>query len=387
MEIVSTLHEKYKMNPYMHDKLTQYLNNLPMLMQSVENHHIQKTQQLLELSEKKEKYVQHFLSTHAIFYIPQTELFIEYRDQNYAIVSDDDIAHYVLSELYDNELKIWKYKIKKHIIKRIKENMFTTSIPDSATIKSVLQSLTMFSSKNHIKYFLTILGDNLLGKKESFIYFIDASYKKMIRKCVEQIYAMTNKSVADIFKYKFWDHKYEQCRIITGKCPDLYLFPTKILNVISVATYLSTKYTNAEGCLTQCKDDDFIQKTLYLNQHTPENIITMFVDETMHKKGTTSYKNFYFLWRSYLKQKELPLVISDANFKTILTNLQLIQDDVIPLTSKQVYIQNVKLFLDKNPYLEDQYDVSELVDMYNESQPDETKMNEEMLRDIILLLQ
>jgi hypothetical protein len=293
----------------------------------------------------------------------------------------------VLSELYDNDLKIWKYKIKKHIIKRIKENLFTTSVPESATIKSVFQSLTMFTSKNHIKYFLTILGDSLLGKKESFIYFIDSSYKKVIRKCVEQIYAMTNKSVADIFKYKFWDHKYEQCRMITGKCPELYQFPTKILNVISVATYLSTKYTNSEGFLTQCNDDDFIEKTLYLNKHTPENIITMFVDETMHKTGTTTYKDFYFLWRSYLKQKELPLVISDANFKTILTNLQLIQDDVIPLTSKQVYIQNVKLFLDKNPYLEDQYDVSELVDMYNESQPDETKMNEEMLRDIILLLQ
>lgn len=387
MENIFNLLEKYKTNPYMHDKLTQYLINLPTLMQSIENHHIQKTQQLLELSDKRDKYVQQFLSTHAIFYIPQTELFIEYKDQNYAIVSDDDIAHYVLSELYDNDLKIWKYKIKKHIIKRIKDNLFTTSIPDSATIKSVFQSLTMFNSKNHIKYFLTILGDSLLGKKESFIYFIDVSYKKMIRKCVEQIYAMTNKSVSDIFKYKFWDHKYDQCRMITGKCPELYLFPTKILNVISVATHLSTKYTNSEGFLTQCNDDEFIQKTLYLNQHTPENIITMFVDETMHKKGTTSYKDFYFLWRSYLKQKELPLVISDANFKTILTNLHLIQDDVIPLTSKQVYIQNVKLFLDKNPYLEDQYDVSELVDMYNETQPAETKMNEEMLRDIILLLQ
>ena len=387
MEIVSTLFEKYNTNPYMHDKLTQYLNHLPTLMQTIEQHHIQKTQQFIELSDKKEKYVQTFLSTHSIFYIPQTELFIEYKNQHYTIISDDDIAHYVLSELYDNELKIWKYKIKKHIIKRIKDNLFITSIPDSATIKSVFQSFTMFSSKNYIKYFLTILGDSLLGKKESFIYFIDASYKKIIRKCAEQIYAMTNKSVVDIFKYKFWDHKYEQCRMITGKCPELYQFPTNILNVISVATYLSTKYTNSEGFLTQCKDDEFIEKTLYLNKHTPENIITMFVDETMHKKGTTTYKDFYFLWRSYLKQKELPLIISDTNFKTILANLQLIQDDVIPLTSKQVYIQNVKLFLDKNPYLEDQYDISELVDMYNETQPIETKMNEEMLRDIIILLQ
>ena len=386
MEIVSELIEKYKLNPFMKDKLNHYLIHLPLLMQSVENHHIQKTLQLQELSDKRDKYVQQFLTNHSIFYIPQTELFIEYKDQHYSIVSDDDIAHYVLSELYDNKLRIWKYKIKKHIIKRIKENVFTTSIPEPSTIKSVFQSLTMFNSKNHIKYFLTILGDSLLGKKDSFIYFIDSSYKKMIRKCVEQIYAMTNKSVSDIFKYKFCDHKYENCRIITGKCPELYLF-TKILNVISVATYLSTKYTNAEGFLTQCNDDEFIQKMLFLNKHTPENIINMFVDETMHKTGTTSYKDFYFLWRSYLKQKELPLIISDTNFKTILTNLQLIQEDIVPLTSKQVYIQNVKLFLDKNPYLEHQYDVSEIVDMYNEAQPNETKMNEEMLRDIIILLQ
>jgi hypothetical protein len=45
------------------------------------------------------------------------------------------------------------------------------------------------------------------------------------------------------------------------------------------------------------------------------------------------------------------------------------------------------LFLDKNPYLEDQYDVCDLVDMYNETQPMEAKINEEMLRDIIILLQ
>jgi hypothetical protein len=113
----------------------------------------------------------------------------------------------------------------------------------------------------------------------------------------------------------------------------------------------------------------------------------MFIDDTMHKTGTTSYKDFYFLWRSYLKQKELPLIISDTNFKTLLTTLNLYKEDTLPFTSKQLYIQNVKLFLDKNPYLEDQYDVSELVDLYNESQPEETKMNEEMLRDIILLLQ
>ena len=384
MEIISNLIEKYKENPYMNDKLTHYLINLPSFMQSIEDHHIKKTQQLQELTDKKEIYIKEFLSNHAIFYIPQTELFIEYIDSNYTILSDDDIAHYVLSELTDNDLKIWKYKIKKNIIKRLKENMFTASVPDVTTIKYVFQSFTMFNSKNHIKYFLTILGDCILGKKDTFVYFIDSSYKKVIRKFTEQIYAMTNKSVIDNFKYKFWDHKYDQCRMISGKCPELYKFPTKILNVISVATHLSTKYTNAEGFLLQCTDENFIQKTLFLNMNTPENIITMFIDDTMHKTGTTSYKDFYFLWRSYLKQKELPLIISDTNFKTLLTTLNLYKDDMIPFTSKQLYIQNVKLFLEKYPDLEDQYDISELVDIYNKSQ--EFKITEDMLRDIITLL-
>jgi len=384
MEIVSELIEKYKNNPYMHDKLNHYLLHLPILMQSIEDHHIKKTLQLQDLSDKKEKYIQHFLSNHAIFYIPQTELFIEYKDFNYSIVSDDDIAHYVLSELNDNELKIWKYKIKKHILKRLKDNLFNSSIPDVTTIKSVFQSLSMFSSNNHIKYFLTILGDCILSKKDTFIYFIDSSYKKVIRKCTEQIYAMTNKSVIDSFKYKFWDHKYDQCRMISCKCPELYTFPTNILNVISVATYLSNKYSNAEGFLNQCKENEFIQKTLFLNMNTPEHIITMFIDETMHKTGTTSYKDFYFLWRSYLKQKELPLIISETNFKTILTALNLCKDDIIPFTSKQLYIQNVKSLIDKYPYLEDDYDVSELLERYNQTH--EIKINEDMLRDIISLL-
>jgi hypothetical protein len=384
MEIVSNLIEKYKENSYMNDKLTHYLINLPSFMQSIEEHHIKKNQQLQELTDKKEIYIKEFLANHAIFYIPQTELFIEYIDSNYTILSDDDIAHYVLSELTDNDLKIWKYKIKKNIIKRLKENLFTTSIPDVTTIKSVFQSLTMFNSKNHIKYFLTVLGDCILGKKDTFVYFIDSSYKKLIRKCTEQIYAMTNKSVIDNFKYKFWDHKYDQCRMISGKCPEIYKFPSKILNMISVATHLSTKYTNAEGFLSQCTDEKFIEKTLFLNMNTPENIITMFIDETMHKTGTTSYKDFYFLWRSYLKQKELPLIISDTNFKTLLTTLNLYKDDMLPFTSKQLYIQNVKLFLEKYPDLEDQYDISELVDIYNKSQ--EFKITEDMLRDIIILL-
>jgi hypothetical protein len=386
METIEQLLEKYKTNPYMYDKLTQYIEHLPMLMESIEDHHNKKLVVLQELNTKKDNFIQDFLNKCSVFYIPQTELYIEYKDNNYSILSEDDIVHYILSELNTHELKMWKYKIKKHLLKRIKENQFTTSIPESVTIKSVFQSLSMFESKNHIKYFLTIIGDCLLGKKDSFIYFIDSSYKKFVRKITEQIYLMTNKSVNDIFKYKYWEHNYDNCRVITGKCPELFQFPSTILNIICVATYLSNKYTNSEQFLSQCKDEHFIKKTLFLKMNSSEQIITDFVDECTTKTGTTGYKEIYFLWRSYLKEKNLPLIISDINFKSILTKMNLYKDDVVCVTSKQLYIQNVKLFLKKYLYLEDNMDdLSELVYLYNEVH--DIKITEDMFRDIVILLQ
>ena len=64
--------------------------------------------------------------------------------------------------------------------------------------------------------------------------------------------------------------------------------------------------------------------------------------------------------------------------------MNLCTDDVVPLTSKESYIQNVKLFLDKYPYFEDQYDLSDLLTTYNELH--EIKLTEDMFRDIIILL-
>jgi hypothetical protein len=377
MDTISVLVDKYKGNPYMCDKLATYIANLPSLMTSIEENYIQRNIQLVDLTDKKDKYVQQFITQHLIFYIPQTELFIEYADTNYSIISEDDIIHYVLTDLNDNELKIWKFKIKKHIIKRIKEMVFSSSIPEPTTIKDVIQNLTMFDSKHHVKYFLTILGDALLNKKDTITYFIDSSYKLFLRKMIEQIYVFTNKSISDVFKYKYYDHKYDQCRILTGKCPEMVPLKHKILNIISVATYLSNKYGNAEGFLSQCNDPVFISATTFLKVNTQETIVNIFIDECMKKTGTTSYKEFYFLWRSYLKQKNLPLIISDIHLKNILIQLNLCKDDVVFLTSTQVFIQTIKVFLDKNNML----DVSEIVCSYNNEH--EFKITEEMVINIM----
>lgn len=375
MDTITVLLNKYKDNAYMTEKLNNYITNLPMVMNSIEENYIQKNIQLVDLNNKKDKYIQQFFQNHIIFYIPQTELFIEYVDTQYSIISEDDIVHYILSELNDSEIKIWKYRIKKNIIKRIKEICFSSSIPDASTIKSVMQNLTMFASKNHTKYFLTILGDTILNKKDAFTYFIDASYKPFLRKMIESVYSFTNKSMSDVFKYKYYDHKYEQCRIITGKCPEMVPFKHKTLNIISVATYFSNKYVTAEGFLIQCNDVPFIEMTTFLKLNTPESIVTMFIHDCTEKTGTTSYKDFYFSWRAYLKQKDLPLVISDVHFKQILTQLNLCKDDLVLLTTKQMYIHSVKMFLNNNTNIDN--DISEIV--YNYNKEHDFKITEEML--------
>ena len=61
----------------------------------------------------------------------------------------------------------WKFKIKTNIIKIIKESCLFSTIPESETIQYILNNIypNIFKTKNHIKHFLTIVGDNILGKQ------------------------------------------------------------------------------------------------------------------------------------------------------------------------------------------------------------------------------
>ena len=119
------------------------------------------------------------------FYIPQTEIFIQYDNLNYKLISEDDIIHLIIKTITDNEPAIihWKFRIKTNIIKQIKDTAIHSTIPESETIQTILNHFypDIFKTKNHIKYFLTILGDNILNKKETLIYLLDPIYKNFIQ--------------------------------------------------------------------------------------------------------------------------------------------------------------------------------------------------------------
>jgi hypothetical protein len=170
-----------------------------------------------------------FLSKHKYYYLPNNNCFYEYNDKTYKIIKEDDI-HYTLLSTITEEGKLiqWKHKTKLHIIKLIKDRHLFQSIPETYTIQAILGFLqtTIFPTKNAAKYFLTILGDNLLKKNTNCIYFIDSNVKKFLQYIDEIAYITFGSSIINNFLSKHHQtHNLNNYRLI--KTHDIQIFNKK----------------------------------------------------------------------------------------------------------------------------------------------------------------
>jgi hypothetical protein len=101
--------------------------------------------------------------------------FYYYDNITYKLIKEDNIQHKLLSSISkDRTLMDWKYRTKINIIKQIKSRSLWKSIPESITIQNVLNLLypSIFSCKDHAKYFLTLIGDNILKKNTGDLIFL-----------------------------------------------------------------------------------------------------------------------------------------------------------------------------------------------------------------------
>ncbi len=88
-------------------------------------------------------------------------------------MKEDEIIYNLLSSISKDRILLdWKHKTKNNVIGLIKEKSLFQTIPETYTIQKVLNNLfpSIFTSKNHAKYFLTIIGDNILKKNQHLIY-------------------------------------------------------------------------------------------------------------------------------------------------------------------------------------------------------------------------
>jgi hypothetical protein len=226
----------------MRQKVDDYVSNLPELMTTLEEEYEKKQQKKQALNEKREEFITFFLSQYSFFYIPQTEVFVEYTDE-YKIVHEDTILHLICS-LLDKSLLSSKTKIISVILKRIKENLFLQST--NTYISKMIRNALPFP-KEIASYFLIILGDVLLGKNQ-FIFYIDASYKPFLKSIHESFCFLLHKSL-DVFKHKYYDHTYDLCRVIPGQCKEYT--PLLPLEVIIAAVTYSNQYSSDDFLKTK----------------------------------------------------------------------------------------------------------------------------------------
>jgi hypothetical protein len=347
---IDELFSKYSSDTYMFSKLHHHIiNNLPNLLENIRHNRDERMLRIENMTIDQDNFIEYYLNTNRFFYISTTEKFFYYDGMHYMVYKEDDILYNVLSNITkDNNLMSWKQRTKVHIMKRIKENSLLKSIPESYTIQSVLDLLypTFFPSKVEAKYFLTILGDNILKKNNNLIHYIHHKSKQFIRELNLICQSVTGINLYQTFKYKYHEqHNYNDCRLLnindTVKSENIWssILHNSALDMICVACHYSNRYKNSDNViLNNTNDLDLINKVFYLKNNSPEIMIENFVSEYLQisvnhsktvwgsqhnpssqiKSSQIIWKNMQYLWKHFLESKNLPTIMFQQTLKGFL---------------------------------------------------------------------
>ena len=247
-----------------------------------------------------------------------------------------------------------KYRIKNKIIKSIQSRDILSSIPESRTIQNVIGLLypALFRTRDHAKYFLTILGDILLKKSASasasaVVYFVPPLAKEFIKDLGAEcygIFGLNSGAFSTAFKFKYYEHQYKDCRIVDihataaaaaaasssssspasasasllrlSHLPDL---KSAVIDLFCVAAHYSHRFGNADDFLRlHCKTPEVVAHARFLCERTDQQIISEFVEyatEPASADHEISMTNMLYLWKMYLSEFRLPTMFFAATLR------------------------------------------------------------------------
>lgn len=352
--VVKILIDKYADNEYMYQKVNNYIcNQLGNIFENMNETHNHRVSRIAELACEQDAFIQTFLNNNQYFYAAATDNFFYYDGLKYQLYNEDDILHQVLSLISrDGALMSWKQKTKINIMKRIRETSLLQTIPESATIQSAIDSLCplLFRTRAETKHFLTVLGDNIFRKHTSHIYFIDPDAKFFITQLNHMCQMFIGCSLMQTFKYKYHDHKYDDCRLIKINNNVKYditwghILNQNILDIICVSCHYSLRYNSADDYLQNyCNEPKLPSAVFYMKHMQLDKLIDEFVNVVIDnddKQPTTNqpnqhvlpvlnnpshmrvtqitWKNMQYLWKQYLSDKDLPAVVFLHTLKNML---------------------------------------------------------------------
>jgi hypothetical protein len=374
------LFSKYENDPYMLSKTHNYIcNQLPTILEKIKQSREEQIVRIETMTEDQNSFIEYFLNTNRYFYVSSTEKFFFYDGFRYQITKEDDILYNVLTSINkDSNIMTWKQRTKVYVMKRIKDNSLLKSIPESYTIQTVIDLLypVFFQTKLEAKYFLTILGDNILKKNSNLIHYVDSKAKHFIRELNSVGQSILNLNLYQTFKYKYHEqHSYADCRLLrindTIKSEVLWIniINTSALDLICVACHYSNRYKNSDNILiNNSNDNEITNHIFYLKNMKTEDMITYFISDILHLSNknvigsqliienssvqmrTTqiTWKNMQYLWKQYLDTKKLPNIMFQNTLKNyLIERLHSYyveeQDSFVGICSK--YLPDIQKFL------------------------------------------
>ena len=355
-------------NPVILERIHAYVKT--QLPQSIKNY---QTAQSERESRKKslelfaDEFTESFLNRNKYFYSPQSELYFTYHNQvRYVLINEDEIHHRILADITASDFlsaassataatsTSIKYKIKNRIIKSIQSSRdILSAIPESRTIQNVIGLLypALFHTRDHAKYFLTILGDVILKKAAPLIYFVSTLAKEFIKDLAGECYALfgsTAHSFSTAFKFKYYEHQYKECRLVDiqaqsqstaillrlSNMPELR---TSIIDLFCVAAHYSHRFGSADDFLRlHCKTPVVGTHAWFLRDRTDQQIIDEFMNyatEPASSDHEITMTNMMYLWKMYLSEFRLPSVFFAATLRSKLASIASLSattPDIIP---------------------------------------------------------
>ena len=366
VKIIEELYIKYKNYSYVLHRLNLQIENLPTILEQDAENYEKKQNRYALLNSEQKTFIQVFLKKHQYFYYSPNNTFFEYDNKHYSRIKEDDILYNLLTGISKDDILIqWKYKTKTNVIKIIKERNLLKSIPETYTIQRIIKFLSpsIFKTRNEAKYFLTIIGDNILKKKNNNIYLTNQVTKKLLTEIDNIIYAFLGLSnINNNFITKYHENNdYENYRLINAlDTISMELIQEIIkklgLDLLCVACHYSTRFTNSDTFLETKIEEELKNRVLFLKMNTPKTIIDTFCEQyieklpqihpvtsqnstffSLHNNQTSdsvisnnssnylkqmnysiTWKNMHFIWKKYISNMGIPNILFYNTIKNLL---------------------------------------------------------------------
>ena len=394
-------------------------HQLPVIIKNYNSIHIERESRKKSLEIVSEEFIETFLNRTKYYYSHHSELYFSYNQVHYSIINEDEIHHRILTEITGqgakslgdvaSNLLTWKYKIKNRIIKNIQNRDILKSIPESNTIQHVIGKLypNLFRTRDHAKYFLTLLGDVLLKKAAPLIYFISSTAKELIKDLGAECCSLFGiNAFNSAFKFKYYEHNYNDCRIVNFQMANMKAHNStssgavntadvirssdlqiSIIDLFCVAAHYSQRYGNAdEFLIRQCKTYEVRDHAWFFKTRTESQIIDEFMKFATEPSSNVdcgiTWHNMLYLWKMYLTEFQIPNMIFNAVLKTRITeylygsgsmgvDVQMQSLDVFPnITSRHLpMVSKFMCFWSENCSVNDdeiEMEIDELSTLFNE---------------------